>query len=337
VMNMRDQYNGFSSTADSPLTRGWGTSQTAPHQIRYNFTYSFWDYVTVSWNGGFQSGMRFTPNVAGDVNGDGTFGNDRAFVFDPASTSDPALAAAMQGLLDHGPAAGRDCLAKQLGKIAGRNSCTGPWTATGDFFSLSINSMKVWMPPRTRFTIQVANPLVAVDMLFHGSNNLHGWGQTPAPDASLLYVRGFDQATQRYKYEVNQRFGSTSMQQSTSRRPVIVTAGFTLDAAPTRDWQSLRMALKRGRGAQGTKLTEVQVRNLSGALGVPNPMARMLQQREALRLTRKQADSLSMLSRAFSIKLDSLWVPLATYYNGLGEGFNEGLAHERFVDAREAL
>ena len=37
--------------------------------------------------------------VIGDVNGDG-YSNDRAFIFDPASVSDPAMAAAMNRLAD---------------------------------------------------------------------------------------------------------------------------------------------------------------------------------------------------------------------------------------------
>jgi hypothetical protein len=304
--------------------------------MQYRLTYDFGGYVTVSWTGGFQSGVRFTPTVAGDVNGDGGFFNDRAFVFAPTGATDPTVAASMQSLLASGPAEARSCLARQLGGIAGRNSCTGPWTASPGNLSITLRTTKVWMPPRTAFTLGIQNPLVAADLLLHGSNRLHGWGETPAPDPTLLYVRGFDQTTQRYKYEVNPRFGSTSLAQNVSRRPVIVTAGFTLDVGPTRDWQSMRMALDRGRTKPGTKMTEAQLRSLSSALGVTNPMAAMLRSRDALRLTRKQSDSLSSLSRAFQIKIDSLWLPVAEYYNGLPTDFDHGIAHTRFVEAREA-
>ena len=37
-----------------------------------------------------------------------------------------------------------------------------------------------------------SNPLGAADLLLHGENNLHGWGQFAFPDPTLLYVRGFD-------------------------------------------------------------------------------------------------------------------------------------------------
>jgi hypothetical protein len=97
---------------------------------------------------------------------------------------------------------------KQLGNLAARNSCQGPWTSQATM-SLSFNPLKFRMPQRATLSLQVANPLGAADMLFHGNNNLRGWGQFAFPDPTLLAVRGFDPATQRYKYDVNQRFGST--------------------------------------------------------------------------------------------------------------------------------
>ena len=75
----------------------------------------------------------------------------------------------------------RDCLQSQLGRVAGRNSCEGPWTSTG-FLSIAFNPIKVRMPQRATLSLQVANPLGAADMLLHGADNLHGWGQSPTPD-----------------------------------------------------------------------------------------------------------------------------------------------------------
>ena len=76
------------------------------------------------------SGLRFTPTVAGDINGDGC-SNDRAFVFDPSTRARHlASPADCATLLATGPSAARDCLSGQLGRIAGRNSCVGPWFTT---------------------------------------------------------------------------------------------------------------------------------------------------------------------------------------------------------------
>ena len=79
-------------------------------------------------------------------------------------------------------------------------------------------------------------------MLLHDDNNLHGWGQFAIPDPSLLYVRGFDPSTNRYKYEVNQRFGATNPQFSAFRAPVTLTALFRFDVGPTRERQLLTHA-----------------------------------------------------------------------------------------------
>jgi hypothetical protein len=98
--NVRDRVRGFSSTVGNPFDAFWGRSSAdSRHQIVYNLGYNLWDAVRVNWYGQFRSGSPFTPTIAGDVNGDG-YANDRAFVFDPAQTADPALAAGMRELLN---------------------------------------------------------------------------------------------------------------------------------------------------------------------------------------------------------------------------------------------
>ncbi|HKS05776.1 MAG TPA: carboxypeptidase-like regulatory domain-containing protein [Gemmatimonadaceae bacterium] len=342
-METRDKYNGFGgvgglgSTSGNPLDLAWGRASSPTHRIGYGVSYNFWDVVSVGYSGGFRSGVRYTPMVDRDINGDGASFNDRAFVYNPSSTSDATIASGIQSLLDRSSQRVRDCVYSQMGGIAARNSCEGPWTMDGGSLTFNFNPTKVWMPPRTNFTLTVRNPLVALDMMLHGSKGLRGWGQTPNPNSTLLNVRGFDPGTQRFRYEVNQRFGSTDMSQTTSRAPVIVTAAFSVNVAPTRDWQSMRIGLDRGRsGRTGTKLTESQLRGMSSALGVVNPMATILRQPETMRLTRQQADSLAMLSRTFTIKLDSIWLPVAKYLAEMPDAYNLGAAHNRFVVAREA-
>ena len=110
------------------------------------------------------------------------------------------------------------------------------------------------LPQRATLQFAVNNPLYAADLLLHGDKNLHGWGQPATPDQNLLFVRGFDPATQRYKYDVNQRFGSTSVQNSVFRQPLVVTAMMRFDVGPTREEQSLVQQLNLGRRSEGTKL-----------------------------------------------------------------------------------
>ena len=92
IADVREQYRGFQSTTGNPRDVAWSRAGgESRHQITYNLFYNFFDAVRVNWFGQVRSGSPFTPGIAGDVNGDG-YSNDRAFVYDPAKTADPALA-----------------------------------------------------------------------------------------------------------------------------------------------------------------------------------------------------------------------------------------------------
>jgi hypothetical protein len=332
---VREQYRGFSSTAGNPLTTAWSRSQgESRHQISYNLNYNFFDAVRVNWFGQFRSGTLFTPSIAGDVNGDG-WSNDRAFVFDPASASDPAVASAMRTLLESGSASAKRCLRSQLGTIAARNSCEGPWTSNANL-SISFNPMKVRMPQRATLSFSVSNPLGAADLLLHGQSRLHGWGQFAFADPTLLYVRGFDSTAKRYKYEVNPRFGSTNPQFSTFRAPVTLTMQLRVDVGPTRERQQLTQQLDRGRKTQGQKMPEFMLKAMYGSGGIVNPIAQMLRQSDTLELTGVQADSLASMNRAYTTALDSIWTPVAKYLAELGQHYDQGDAYAHYTDARKA-
>lgn len=155
--------------------------------------------------GRLTSGVPFTPGVAGDVNADGAR-NDRAFIPDPATT-DPATAAALTTLLAGSSGRIRDCLEGQLGQVASRNSCRGPWQPSLD---LQVNYKPRFLEQRFTISLVTSNLLAGVDRLVHGMDDLRGWGQFTRPDPTLLTVRGFDAATSSYRYEVNERFGGIS-------------------------------------------------------------------------------------------------------------------------------
>jgi hypothetical protein len=331
--NSREQYRGFSSTAADPRDLAWSRSGfDSRHQIQYRFSYNAFDFIRLGWNGSFRSGNPYTPVVATDINGDG-YANDRAFVFNPAMTTDTALANGMRALLTSGSGSARDCLQRQLGSIATRMSCEGPWYSTANL-TFSFNPIKVRMPQRANLTFQISNPLGAADLLFHGDNNLHGWGQGAFPQNQLLYVQGFDQATKSYKYSVNPRFGATSITTSASRLPVTLTAMMRVDVGPTFERQMLTQILDRGRTLNGQKMPEVVLKNL-GSGGVINPMAQILRQADTLQLTAVQADSIAVLNRMYTIRLDSVWTPVAKYLSTLPDHYDQGEAYDRYRQARE--
>jgi Carboxypeptidase regulatory-like domain len=332
-----DRQRGFQggNTAGNPLDVTWSRSNfDSRHQISYNLGYNFFDWVRVNWYGSIRSGTPFTPIVAGDINGDG-YANDRAFVFNPASPADPALASAMQSLLDGSAGRVRDCLERQLGEVAGRSSCEGPWTTSASM-SIAFNPIKVHMPQRATLSFQLSNPLGAADLLVHGQSHTHGWGQSPMPDPSLLYVRGFDPQTQRYQYEVNPRFGATNPQATTLRSPVTLTAMLRVDVGPTRERQLLLQSLDRGRTHEGIRLTEPILRALYGSGGLVNPLSTILRQSDTLQLTPQQADSIATMNRWYIVRLDSIWTPITKYMADLPDSYDEGEAYHRYVRGREA-
>jgi hypothetical protein len=332
---VREQTRGFNTTVGNPLSIEWGRSAfDSRHQIQYNVGYNFFDAVRVNWFGNFRSGTPYTPVVAGDVNGDG-YNNDRAFIYNPATTADPQLAAQMQALLDKASGGARDCLLKQLGGLAARNSCQGPWTSQATL-SLSFNPLKFRMPQRATLSLQVGNPLGAADLLLHGNNNLRGWGQFAVPDPTLLAIRGFDPQTRRYTYDVNERFGSTQPALTAVRAPVTVTAMMRFDLGPTRERQVLTQQLDRGRTLRGNKAPEPMLKAVYGTGGIPNPLATLLRQADTLGLSGMQADSIASMNRRYVIKLDSIWSPVTKYLAALPDKYNKDEAYARYQHAREA-
>jgi hypothetical protein len=332
---VREQFRGFSSTVGNPLDVAWGRSASTPHSIGYSLGYNFFDFLRVSWFGQFRSGMRYTPMVAGDINGDGS-ANDRAFIYSPTSAAaiaDPALAEGINALLSNGSAGARSCLSRQLGRLAERFSCEGPWTSTASM-SFTFNPIKVRMPQRASLSFQLSNPLGAADLLVNGSENLRGWGQMPIPDAQLLYVRGFDAASQRYQYEVNRRFGATNPAFNQFRTPVTLTALLRFDVGPTRERQMLTQQLDRGRKREGQKVPEMLLRAMFGNGGIPNPLATILRDQDTLKLTPAQADSVATMNRAYIIKLDAIWTPVVREFTALPDSYDHDEAYHRYIGAR---
>jgi hypothetical protein len=86
----------------------------------------------------------------------------------------------------------------------------------------------MWLGLNRRLTISVVTQslLAGVDQLFHGKDNLHGWGQVARPASSLLSVRGFDATSGRFLYTVNERFGATAAGATAIRNPFQI--GFQL-------------------------------------------------------------------------------------------------------------
>jgi hypothetical protein len=296
------------STAGNPKIAEWATSdQERRHSIIGTVTWPIKPAIELTAISRISSGGFFTPLVAGDVNGDG-LRNDRPFIFDPLLAGDTAVSGGMSRLLASAPERARECLTAQMGTIASRNSCSVPWSTSFDL-QLNVKPNQFGLNRKLTISILGLNTLGGIDQLLHGSDNLHGWGQPVFPDRTLLYVRGFDPATQRFKYQVNEHFGAANGSRNAFRVPfqLAVQARLTLGQDPARQQFN---AVFGGRG--GNRPTAADFRERL-ARAVPNPFRRILELNDSLKLelTADQKTKLQTMGDSMQVKADTLVGALA--------------------------
>jgi outer membrane receptor for ferrienterochelin and colicin len=170
----------------------WGPSRfERRHTITGNFIWQAPLGFEVSGTWRSQSGTPFTPVVDGDLNADGQSFNDRATVTrDLTFLNGDADREKLDLLIDRW-----DCLSDQLGTIAKRNSCRGPW-----FHSFDMRLSK----GITTFGSQRAEILVDLFNVLNGLNS--DWGRYMGvftSSTNLLRAERFDNATGQVVYTVN--------------------------------------------------------------------------------------------------------------------------------------
>lgn len=331
----RAQFRDFVSTENGAIDIAWAPSAfDSRHQMTLHAGYSFFDAVRVIWFARLASGTAYTPMVGGDINGDGQF-NDRAYIFAPGDYNDDSAAAAMGRLMADAPRSVRACLANQLRSVAARNSCRGPWTANTNM-TILLNPTRIRLPQRVALAFSITNPLAAVDLALHGGRSLRGWGGAAVPDQTLLFVRGFDPAARRFKYDVNPRFGSGNPQFKALRNPVSLTVSLRVDLGPSRERQIITQQLDRGRRTGGERLSSAMIKAMYGTSGILNPIAQLLLNADTLELSGAQADSFAAMNVAYTAALDSIWTEVAQELAHLPIQYDRGAAFKRYRNAREA-
>ena len=319
LSSVRALASGFDApTFGSPLEREWARGNfDTRHSIQLQFGKSI-KRVAFTMFGTLRSGLPFTPIVGGDVNGDGMF-NDRAFIFDPASSPDTAVGAGLRALAASASGRTRDCLLKQIGRPAGRNSCEGPWTA-----ALNANiETGFGIPFRyVRVRLAIANPLSGLDQLLHGSSHLRGWGLGAFPDPVLYHVRGFDSAAKRFRYEVNPRFGNAAPATSIIRSPFRVTLDISTDIGPPLQLQQLARAVSAGRGGHPGPRLDATALKKRYSRNVENPYDYILEESDSLLLTEEQEKAIEAARVDYMRGIDSVWTPLVEYLAALGDSYD---------------
>jgi hypothetical protein len=299
-----DQSNGYGlgnylpTTAGNPNAVEWGTSDLERrHQFLATTFIPFTHGFDLTAIGRVLSGPRYTPTVNGDVNGDGSR-NDRAFV--PASSAIATLLATTDDRA-------KDCLLAQQSQIAGRNSCSTPWTPQLD---LQLN----WMPRAAmfdqRFTLSfvATNTLAGVDRLLHG-DDVRGWGQPVIPDRTLLSVTGFNSQTRQYVYTVNNHFGTRMGAGSAFLMPFQLG----LRGHVTFGQDPLKAQIKAVTGGANGGQASVQEIKDRVLKGVPYPVQRLIDTSDALglNLTRDQRVKLNAIATRYAKEIDSVGTIIA--------------------------
>lgn len=319
---------GFDATTfGDPSVTEWARGDfSARHSFITAVGFTRWG-VAVSMYARVNSGLPFTPVVAQDVNGDGR-SNDRAFIFNPA-TADARIASALDQLITTGPEAVRSCLRRQLGAVAARNSCEGPWTSTLNG-RITVGGRKLRLPSAVdAITLNLTNPLGGLDRLIHGDGKLHGWGASGFVDPILYTVRGFDPASRSFAYEVNPRFGATNSTLNAYRAPFRLTLDVSMTLGRSVEAQQLERWLNPGRaGRPGPKLGQVDlVRRYIRT--VPDPYAFVMREADSLLLTPAQLTDLQAAQRVYQQKLQTHMRKLADYLVALPDAYDVAEAFNR--------
>jgi hypothetical protein len=324
---IRERFNGFDrNTGADPRAFEWAAGDL---DVRHQFQLqggTWYKRLSLTAFLDVTSGRPFTPLVSGDVNGDGNGFNDRAFV--ATGAGDPAAIAALRSLAATAPSFVRDCLGAAADRIAPRNGCRGPWEARMNLqLGLSI-PRRGEFAENMQLSLFVENPLGGLDRLLHG-NDIRGWGARAAPDPVLLAVRGWDAQAQRFRYDVNPRFGTTDPRLSMIRAPFRVTLNLSVPFGPTFPEQQLSRALRPGRGGIPGPRPDSATLHTRYARNVANPIRAVLSERDSLLLTPEQVAKLEPLEREFAQQADSMWAALAAEFARYGDSYDAKTALKR--------
>lgn len=300
----RGEQRGFGgTTAGDPWTVELVSGRQPVHQfVLFTPKFQLW-WFAMGLRASVASGVAYTPMVAGDINGDGR-SNDRAFVADPAATSDAVLARELRTLFVNAPASARACLQEQLGRIAATNSCRGPWQGRLDVSLDLVPPHGLGPGDRLRIMTRFFNAGAAVARLLGASNQ-----GAAAPDPRLLYVAGFDPSTQRFRYVVNQLFGRPMNGGSGGRHfpPFQLQIGleYKFGGAPLNPYlHSLGLT-----GSKNSRLSDSSVRAALEPF-IKSPTDTLLILSDSLALTSDQTAKLREIGAEYYRRADSLVAPV---------------------------
>lgn len=145
------------------------------------------------------TGAPITLKVNRDINGNGSSGDDLAFIFDPNDPSTPEnIREGMINVLNNPDNLLRDYIANNLGTRANRNGAFNPFYGV-----INLRLMKAVSIVKNHKLELSADVFNFANLLNNewGASSLLGGNQT------LLTVTGFNQTSQQFDYRVNENIG----------------------------------------------------------------------------------------------------------------------------------
>lgn len=330
----RGQASGFSgTTSGDPREVTWGPFAVPRNTFKLSFTGNVKDWFSISTFGQLYSGFSYTPIVSGDINGDG-YSNDRAFVFDPNTAPYATLGTGMSTLLANAPPQARDCLRTQIGRIAGRGSCAGPWSATVTAIAINFDPYRLGFGNRGSVSMYINNPLGGLDRLLHDDTHLRGWGTPALPDPRLLTVRGFDASANRFQYTVNPLFGSHA---TAIHAPFRITLDVRIDIGPNRETEAIDVEMRRANEATGltpppANVIAKDLRGMTRLYGSAD-FEILAYRADELGLDSTQTDTVTRIVNRYTAAHDSVYAALGAYLSAHGSSFRDRQARTYWHDA----
>jgi hypothetical protein len=299
----------------NPFVASWGPGELdARHQVQLEGGREVGPVSITVWARG-ASGYPFSPLVGGDVNGDGSSVNDRAFI--PEITSIPTdQAAEMERFMAMAPRRIAGCLAKQTGMAARRGSCRGPATISSSMMA-SLNIASLVKGRSGTLILAVENLGSLADHILHKTPR--GWGATGSPDRILYRVAGFDPAMNTFKYDLNPHFGRISQLATGIASSYRVSLSLSLSLAPPIRQQQVERWL-RARGV-GERMPADSLANRF-ARNVRPLYDDVLAERDELFLEQSQLDWIQRAAAVYDRKIEAVWNRLAVDLGRLPSRFH---------------
>ncbi len=278
-----------------------------------------------------QSGTRYSPLVAGDVNGDGRTGNDRAWI-PSGPAQNPQLWTQVENLYNAGSKSARECIDRLRESSAGPLSCSTSW-GLSSAMAFSADAKDLGLPGRGTISLYLENAGAFAGRLL-GIPEARGWGYSGGSggvSTTLLRPTGFDAQRRAFTYAVNPGFARRISGLQNGYR---ISLAFNLPlSAPVQNQQVRRWLAANGVGKR-LSADELAARF---SRNVPTLYTAIHEESENLMLDGEQAAILEARRRIHEGRVGRVWQDLGARMNGLPRDFDVDSAVNMVQEATDEV